>query len=100
MTTAPEPMGDEELAEVRAGVHRRADEANARRMREALTYYARPEHWMALTDEADSRSVVWVARTHLDASADGFSTARQVLKSLAPPLTEAEVAAALKEAGE
>lgn len=64
-------------------------------LREALRYYARPEHWMALTDAADSPRVVWVARTHLDASADGCSTAFQVLMSLVPPPTQAEIDAAL-----
>lgn len=53
--------------------------AEVERLRAALRYYALPEHWMALTSDPDSPRVVWVARTHLDSSADGYSTARAAL---------------------
>jgi len=54
-------------------------------MREALRMYALPEHWMALTDDADSPVTVWIARTHLDATPNGYSTAWQALMKVARP---------------
>lgn len=53
-------------------------------MRTALRMYALPEHWMALAGDPDGPRVVWIARTHLDANPDGYSTAFQVLAALAP----------------
>jgi hypothetical protein len=56
---------------------------------EGLRMYAFPEHWMSLAGDPDGDRVVWIARTHFDATGDGFSTAAQVLMSaIAPPATE------------
>lgn len=57
--------------------------ADAERYREALQFYARPEHWMALTDDADADRILLVAHSHLEASGNGWSVAMGALMGVA-----------------
>ena len=50
---------------------------------EALQFYARPEHWMALTDDADADRRLLVAHSHLEASGNGWSVAMSALMGAA-----------------
>lgn len=50
----------------------------ARDLATALTFYARPEHWMALTDAPDSPRALLVAGS--GPSRDGFDVAQAALR--------------------
>jgi len=56
--------------------------AELTRVKDALRMYARHDHWMALSEEVNSPQTVWIARTHFDDAAHGYSTAEQVLARL------------------
>jgi len=68
-------------------------------LKEALRMYARPDHWMTPTSDADSPRTIWVARTHFDRSPNGNSTAYHALMKVAANPTQAELRAFEEEFG-